>query len=321
MNDTNNASDIFVRDVINGTTTLVSVSPTGGNASGTSRGSVLTPDGRYVAFTSAATNLVSVDTNNIADVFIRDLQGDKTTLASVGAVTNANLPTANTATSSESPEITPDGRYVIFYSTATNLVSGAETAGEIYVRDLVAGNTIWASTNARAIFKSVTGGTNIVNCNYSISDDGQFVAFEACTNLSGTSTRGIILRYGLQTGLTDIIYTNASVQLFSYELIHNLSMTPDGRFIAFVINGSPTNAIYCWDAQTGTNTLVSVSLDNVICGQRHQRLTGSLLGNQRIFNDCSSTALMRGPSCVRNKSVLPSAASMAKNGSAQRISS
>jgi Tol biopolymer transport system component len=262
-NDTNNTSDIFVRDVVNGTMTLVSISGTGGNASGASRGSVITPDGRYVAFVSAATNLVSGDTNNIADIFVRDLQAATTTLASVGAVTNANSPTANTATSSESPEITPDGRYVVFYSTATNLVSGVRTAGEVYVRDLVAGNTIWASTNARAIFKSVTGGTNIVSCNYSISDDGQFVAFEACTNSSGASPRGIILRYSLQTGLTDIINTNASVQLFSYELIHNLSMTSDGRFVAYVANNSTTNAIYCWDAQTGANTLVSVSLDNL----------------------------------------------------------
>ena len=150
-----------------------------------------------------------------------------------------------------------------FYSTATNLVSGVKTAGEVYVRDLVAGNTIWASTNARAIFKSVTGGTNIVSCNYSISDDGQFVAFEACTNSSGASPRGIILRHSLQTGLTDIINTNASVQLLSYELIHNLSMTSDGRFVAYVANNSTTNAIYCWDAQTGANTLVSVSLDNL----------------------------------------------------------
>jgi Tol biopolymer transport system component len=261
-NDTNNASDIFVRDLVNGTTRLVSISSASGNANGASRGSVLTPDGHYVAFVSVATNLVSGDTNNIADVFLRDLSAGTTTLVSVDARTNANPPIANTATSSESPEITPDGRYVVFYSTATNLVSGVKTAGEIYVRDLFAGNTIWASTNARAIFQTATGGTNIVSCNYSISDDGQFVAFEACTNSTGAAARGIILRYSLQTGLTDIINTNASVQLLSYELIHNLFMTPDGRFVAYVANNSTTNAIYCWDAQTGTNTLVSVSLDN-----------------------------------------------------------
>ena len=262
-NDTNNVSDIFVRDVINGTTTLVSIGTDGGNANGTSRGSVMTPDGCYVAFTSAASNLVTDDTNNIPDVFVRDLQAGTTTLVSVGAATNANPPTFFTTISSESPEITPDGRYVVFYSTATNLVSGVMTTGEIYVRDLVAGNTIWASTNACAIFQSVTGGTTISCCNYSISDDGQFVAFEACPTPGDSSVPGIILRYSLQTGLTDIINTSAYVPRSPFELMHDLSMSPDGHFVAYVTNGPSANAIYLWDAQTGTNTLVSVSLDNV----------------------------------------------------------
>ena len=126
-NDTNNAADIFVRDVINGATTLVSVGLNGGSSSsnGTSRGSVMTPDGRYVAFVSAATNLVAADTNNMADVFVRDLQAGTTKLISVGATTSANQfrPSPPLTIGSESPEITSDGRYVAFYSTATNLVS------------------------------------------------------------------------------------------------------------------------------------------------------------------------------------------------------
>ena len=116
--DTNNANDIFVRDLITGTTTLVSVSINGGIGNGVSRSSVMTPDGRYVAFVSTATNLVAGDTNKIPDVFVRDLQAQTTTLASVGAVsTSASTPTG----SSEAPVITPDGRYVAFYSTASNL--------------------------------------------------------------------------------------------------------------------------------------------------------------------------------------------------------
>ena len=265
-NDTNNAADIFVRDLIHSTNALVSAGLNGGtsNSNAPSRGSVMTPDGRYVAFVSIATNLVAGDTNSMADVFVRDLQAGTTILASVGAVTNGSLPFGTAASSSESPEITPDGRYVAFYSTATNLVAGTTNTGEIYVRDLMAGTTIWASTNARAIYQAKLGGANAISCNYSLSDDGQFVAFEACTNLpTGSSARGIILRYGLQTGLTDIIHTNAYEPLFSYELIHNLSMTPDGRFVAFVASlAGVSNAIYCWDAQTGSNTLVSVSLDN-----------------------------------------------------------
>ncbi len=70
-NDTNNAADVFVRDVVNGVTTLVSVSTNGGCANGLSRDSVMTPDGRFVAFSSLASNLVVGDTNGIADIFVR----------------------------------------------------------------------------------------------------------------------------------------------------------------------------------------------------------------------------------------------------------
>jgi Tol biopolymer transport system component len=263
-NDTNNATDIFVRDLVNGTTTLVSVNTNGISGNGVSRGSVITPDGRYVAFVSAASDLVSGDLNSIADVFVRDLQTGTTKLVSVGAATNSNVPTPFGVSSSESPEITPDGRYVAFYSTATNLVPNGTTAGEIYVRDLIAGKTIWASTNARAIFQSAIGTTNVVSCNYNISDDGRFVAFEACTNApTGSSAFGVIARYNLQTGLTDSIYTNAHVPLLSFEKIHDLAMTPDGRFTVFVANVSTAvTAIYLWDAQSGTNMLVSANLNN-----------------------------------------------------------
>jgi Tol biopolymer transport system component len=76
------------------------------------------------------------------------------------------------------------------------------------------------------------------------------------------------LRYSQQTGLTDLIHTNAVVPLTSFENIHNLDMTPDGRFITFAANvtgNSGTNtAIYLWDAQTGTNTPVSVNLSNTL---------------------------------------------------------
>lgn len=263
-NDTNSANDVFVRDVIHGTTTLVSISTNGASANGGSLASVMTPDGRYVVFQSAASNLVAGDTNNIPDVFIRDLQAGTTTLVSAGAQ-SAN--SATFASASESPEVTPDGRYVAFYSTATNLVAGVSTLGDVYVRDLVGGNTVWASTNARAIYQAVSGNTNVVCCNYSISDDGQFVAFEACTNApTGPYSLGMILRFGLAAGTTDILSTNAPAPLLSFELIHDLCMTPDGRFVAFVgnvPNGSGTNtAIYLWDAQTGTNSLVSASWNN-----------------------------------------------------------
>ena len=264
--DTNNASDVFVRDLVNGTTILVSANTNGVGGNGDSSSSVMTPDGRYVAFTSAASDLVAGDTNGIPDVFVRDLQSGTTRRVSVGAMSTGSTTLANT---SDSPAITPDGRCVAFYSSATNLVPGVGVAGEVYVRDLLAGSTTWASTAARSVFQSVTGTTNAVSCNLSISADGNYIAFEACTNPpSASSARGIVLRYSIATGLTDLVHSNACVPLAGYENIHSLNLTPDGRFIAFVANVAGTagtnTAIYLWDAQTGTNTLVSANTNNAL---------------------------------------------------------
>ena len=210
--DSNNAADVFVRDLVGGKTMLVSTGFNGGSGNGISRSSVMTPDGRYVAFVSAATNLVAGDTNGIADVFVRDWTNGITTLVSVGAQTNGS---ATLPSTSESPGISADGRYVAFYSTATNLVLGVATIGDIYVRDLIAGTTVCASTSARTIFQLVLGITNAVSFNQAISADGAFVAFETSSNAPTPPTpaygRGMIFRYNRQTGLIDIVHPNASV--------------------------------------------------------------------------------------------------------------
>jgi len=272
-NDTNSVSDVFVRDLLNGTTMLASASLSGGTANGVSRNSVMTPDGHYVAFVSAATNLVAGDANKITDVFVRDLQSSTTTLVSVGATsTNSTALTS----SSESPVITPDGRYIAFSSTATNLMPGVTTAGEIYIRDLTTAQTTWASVNARSVAYSLLGTSNVVFYCPSISSDGNFVAFETATNSSSFNANGLILRQNMQTSGTDIMGTNANVISAPLGDFYTLDMTSDGRFIAFVANvagNSPAvnTAIYLWDAQTGTNALVSMNRDtglvsDGICG-------------------------------------------------------
>ncbi len=146
-NDPNNVGDIFVRDVVNGTTTLVTVNTNGAVGNGKSWSSVMTPDGRYVAFTSAATDFVPNVTNGIPNVFVRDMVGGVTVLVSMGAAPSSFLPKI-----SDTPVITPDGRYVAFYSTATNLVPGITHQGEIYLRDMLMGTTTWASTNAQKLY-------------------------------------------------------------------------------------------------------------------------------------------------------------------------
>ncbi|HXF11063.1 MAG TPA: hypothetical protein VN625_09770, partial [Desulfuromonadaceae bacterium] len=258
-NDSNTLNDIFIRDTINHTTVLVSASTNGMAGNGMSYGAVMTPAGRYVAFVSSANNLVPNDTNGIPDVFVRDVLSGTTTLVSTGAVSAAS----SSANGSALPAITPDGRFIAFYSTATNLVPGMTRIGEVYVRDRQTGTTVCASTNARVLF----GSSNIVSCNHAISDDGRYVAFESFpTNVSTLAGRGGVFRHDLQTGVTDIVYTNANAPLtLSFENIHNLDMTPDGRFVALVANNTNSTGntvINLWDAQTGTNIVVSVNFSN-----------------------------------------------------------
>src|ERR1017187_8402715 len=168
--------NVFLRDRTNGTTTLVSVNLTGtSGGNGDSLPVDLSTNGHYAVFESSASDLVLGDTNGVTDIFVRDLQAVVTTLASVGAAL------VSTSSGSESPDITPDGRYVAFSSTATNLVAGVPNAQDIYVRDLVGGTTIWASTGAGAAALSVLNATRVVCCNHAISADGKFVAYEAST--------------------------------------------------------------------------------------------------------------------------------------------
>jgi Tol biopolymer transport system component len=273
--DNNGQMDVFLRDLVNQTTILVSVNTNGVPGNGSSHSAVMTPDARYIAFSSAASDLASADTNGIPDVFVRDRIGGTTTLASPGAMSagSALLPAL-----SDSPEITPDGHFVSFYTSATNLVSGQTIPGQVFVRDLFGGQTIWASTNAQSIFQSIYGGstgtTNGISCNQLISTDGLYVVFEVCTNASFNRSltkafpQGAILRYHMQSGVTDLVATNAYVPILSYEDINTLDMTPDGRFIAFEAgtNIGPFSGFFInlWDGQSGTVSLVSQKLSSLI---------------------------------------------------------
>jgi prepilin-type N-terminal cleavage/methylation domain-containing protein len=254
--DTNNAADVFVRDLANGTTRLVSVNTNGGAGNGASRGSVITPDGRYVAFVSEASDVVPVDTNGIPGVFVRDLQSGATTLASVGATVSVGSSVAST---SEFPDITPDGRYVAFYSTAANLVPGVTTTGAIYLRDRVDGTTAWASTDALTAVRTVSPSTTQVVCyGHVLSTNGQFVAYQASVfPLAGPVSAAVVLRYDRISGLTDVVSANAPAGCGAAEDVRSVDMTPDGRFIAFLGKTNSAVAVFVWDAHTGTATLAS----------------------------------------------------------------
>lgn len=265
--DTNKAVDVFVRNLVSGQTTLVSSKTNGVAGNRDSSGSVMTPDGHFVAYLSSATDLVANDTNGISDVFVRDLQSSNITLVSVGA----RSASSSVQPSLISPEISDDGRYVLFTSAGTNLVPGVQTTNELYLRDLVAGTTAWVSSAATQAVWNVFRNNRSASFNYIMSRDGRYISYQTYAPLvSGTT--GIILRYDAISGLTDVISTNALALPLGNN--RSLDMTPDGRFVAFVgsTNGPPGNnsSVFVWDSQTGNTTLASADLaghipSNSIC--------------------------------------------------------
>jgi hypothetical protein len=166
--DTNGKNDIFVHDMLTGNTVRISISSTGTQANDHSGSPSISGDGRYVAFDSAATNLVVGDTTDEYDVYLHDTVTGETRLISVSSAGEKG----NYA--SGEPEISANGRFVAFTSCATNLVS-VDTNGlcDIFVHDLLTGENSMASINS--------GGGQGDRDSYgpSISGEGRYVAFES----------------------------------------------------------------------------------------------------------------------------------------------
>lgn len=161
--DTNGASDVFVTDRVTGHTELASVSSSAVQGGTDSDEPAISADGRWVAFRSYSTNLLTTsDPNDAPDVFLHDRTTGATTLISVGTAGTIGLG------ESGSPAVSADGRYVAFWSRAANLVL-SDTNGwdDVFVRDTVAHTTSKLSSGD---FWSLAPA---------ISPNGVYVAFES----------------------------------------------------------------------------------------------------------------------------------------------
>jgi extracellular elastinolytic metalloproteinase len=163
--DTNGIADVFVRDREAGTTERVSVGIAGKQGNRASRLPAISADGRFVAFESAASNLVPGDDNGVVDVFVRDREAGTTERVSIdssGQEGNGR---------SDSAAISGNGEVVAFQSAASNLVAGdADGTQDIFVRDREAGTTEAVSDDASG---NPAGGVLAP----ALGADGRFVAF------------------------------------------------------------------------------------------------------------------------------------------------
>ncbi|HUR86199.1 MAG TPA: hypothetical protein VMY78_12720 [Solirubrobacteraceae bacterium] len=168
--DANGHDDVFVRELSTGAVTLVSADSAGAASDGDSSAPAISPDGRYVSFSSRATNLVSDDDDDVADVFLRDLETGATERVSItprGGGQNRAL-----AGRAQVSDVSRFGRFVVFESDATNLVAGDRNRRtDVFLRDR-------ATEGTRRVSLSTTseeaGGASFLP---SITPDGRFVSF------------------------------------------------------------------------------------------------------------------------------------------------
>ncbi len=258
--DTNESEDIFVHDQVTAETRLVSVASDGTQGNNWSTTPSISADGRYVAFISGATNLVDGDSNGVQDIFVHDRVTGETRLVSVASDgTQGN-------SYSDEPSISADGRYVAFYSHASNLVYGdTNETWDVFVHDRVTGETTRVS-----VASDGTQG-NYSSEGSSISADGRFVGFlSLASNLvyGDTNQSPDSFIHDRVTGETTRVSV-ASDGTQGNNSSYVPSISADGRFVAFVSEASnlvdgDTNGvkdIFVHNRIMGETTRISVASD------------------------------------------------------------
>jgi Tol biopolymer transport system component len=261
--DGNGVWDVFLADMKTGDVMRVSEPPGGGDGDSHAfvYGASISKNGRYVAYYSGASNLVADDSNEYYDVFLFDRVRGTTTLVS----RNADGDPANG--DSDDPSISANGRFVTYYSYATDLPDGGVgESADIFVYDARTGTTTMASPGLEG------AGADGGSYDPVVSDNGRWVAFYSdATNLVAGDTNGFedTFLYDRKTGemrRVSVTADGTEGSNHSYEP----AMSANGKVLVFyssASNLSPDDAnggnndIFRVDLKTGALTLLSRNAD------------------------------------------------------------
>ncbi|HTH49188.1 MAG TPA: hypothetical protein VMB21_16855 [Candidatus Limnocylindria bacterium] len=248
--DVNDASDVFVRDLQLGVTRLVSATAAGGPGSLDSSGPILSANGKFVLFESNAPDLVTGDSNRLADVFLRDLAAGSTTLVS------ARPDGAPGTGPSSGVLLSQDAEVVVFRSDATDLVPAVtgQYVTDLYVRRRSTGTT------TRIVLPGTVSGTPklpVLTYNRALSADGRYLAFRTDVALS-TKVQDFegVWWFDLEQG-TKSRASGTLLVAGGSEDDSGPVMTADGRTLAFEVKPVSTQpgVTKVWNADTGLNSL------------------------------------------------------------------
>lgn len=299
-----NCPDVFIKNLESGETRLVSATAAGEPGNGESQQPAISAAGRFLAFRSVASNLVPGDTNNKADVFLKDMQ--------IGAVTrvSVNADGAEGNEDSEQPAISADGRYVAFHSLS-NTLTADDTNGKmnVYLKDMQTGVLTRVSTGTDGSQGDEASGFFAV----ALSANGRFVAFESgATNMvpdDANGKRDVFLK-DTQTGVTALVSVSAAGAQGEEDSFKSIAVSTDGRFVAFSSDapnlvpvdgnaGKGKTDVFLRDMQTGDSSCISTSTGGAAQGMGKSEFL-SISGDGR-FVAFSSEAANLVPGDTNNK--------------------
>lgn len=286
----NGVRDIFVHNNRTGKTVRVSVSSAGVAGNDKSDRPSISEDGRFVAFTSDATNLVSGDFNGERDIFVHDRDTDMDGIFDEpGAISIVRASLAFDQTEANGrcnmPFISGDGRFVAFRSRATNLVSGGTSGVDhVFVRDLQTNSTVLVSLSSAGVAGNGTSDRPYM------TSDGRFVSYfsdadnlvvgdlpthdpNLCPDCPGFRDAFVHDRDPDQNGIYDEGNgATERVSISSGGVAGNgqstrPTLSSDGRYVQFksgannLVTGDTNNAddVFVHDRLTGTTIRVSVN--------------------------------------------------------------
>jgi Tol biopolymer transport system component len=272
---------VYLRDRRNRTTIFVSADDLGRPGNGRSQVADVSANGRFVAFHSEASNLVPGDGNQTWDVFVRDVLARTTERISVnGAGQEGN-------SGSTDVTLSPDGRFVLFRSEASNLVAGDTNAdSDQFLRDRLLGTIERVSLGNGGV--QGNGGSYFSR----MSADGRFIAFSSgASNLVAGDTNGwtdVFVRDRATGTTTRVSVSSAGVQGNGNSNLPVISA--DGRFVAFgsgATNLAPfaytSFQVFRHDRTTGETTLVSVSAQGIAARSSCSDVALSADGQRIVF--------------------------------------
>ncbi len=259
-NDTNGfISDAFLYDTESGKTELISKASDGIQADNESYFAAISNDGQSIVFSSAASNLVNNDTNNAADVFLRQRKSGQTTRLSVSSTGEQG----DAGVSNGIVDISGDGRFVVFSSYSNNLVTGDSNSEDIFLHDVKTNVTTRVSQPVRET--GFDGGSK----HPAISNDGRYIVFYSASSK---------LVAGDADDLNTDIFVYDRVNKKNIKITNNADgssimpgISASGRFVVFVSKASNlvendsngTWDTFVYDLQTGKTSRVNVSPQNL----------------------------------------------------------